>query len=145
MTLQSNTRKNDNEWRTARKAQRYRMEWFLSFPTLNDEDFCRKLDIILSSGKLSYGSLLMFGKRESVLGALPKFWIDYMEIPGDFYATALSCVLVLPETDIGNSHLNRSESRSENRSEKRHTGKIAVRRIEQSLINLSFASTDFQR
>ena len=63
---------------------------------------------------------------------------------GDFYATALSCVLVLPETDIGNSHLNRSESRSENRSEKRHTGKIAVRRIEQSLINLSFASTDFQ-
>ena len=112
---------------------------------MNDEDFCRKLNIVLSSGKLSYGSLLMFGKRESVLGALPNFWIDYMEIPGDFYATALSCVLVLPETDIGNSLLNRSESRSENRSEKRHTGKIAVRRIEQSLINLSFASTDFQR
>ena len=108
---------------------------------MNDEDFCRKLNIVLSSGKLSYGSLLMFGKRESVLGALPNFWIDYMEIPGDFYATALSCVLVLPETDIGNSLLNRSE----NRSEKRHTGKIAVRRIEQSLINLSFASTDFQR
>lgn len=60
----------------------------LSFPTLNDEDFCRKLNIILSSGKLSYGSLLMFGKRESVLDALPNFWIDYMEVPGDSYTTA---------------------------------------------------------
>lgn len=60
----------------------------LSFPTLGDEEFCRKLNIILSSGKLSYGSLLMFGKRESVLDALPNFWIDYMEVPGNSYATA---------------------------------------------------------
>lgn len=60
----------------------------LSYPTLDDEEFCRKLNIVLSAGKLSYGSLLMFGKRESVLGALPNFWIDYMEIPGDSYATA---------------------------------------------------------
>ncbi len=30
----------------------------------------------------------MFGKRESVLSALPNFWIDYMEIPGDSYTTA---------------------------------------------------------
>ena len=60
----------------------------LSFPTLNEKDFCRKLNIVLSSGKLSYGSLLMFGKRESVLNTLPNFWIDYMEIPGDSYATA---------------------------------------------------------
>lgn len=60
----------------------------LSFPTLNDEEFCRKLNIILSSGRLSYGSLLMFGKRESVLDALPNFWIDYMEVPGNSYATA---------------------------------------------------------
>uniref|UniRef100_UPI0025B6E4CD AlbA family DNA-binding domain-containing protein n=1 Tax=uncultured Muribaculum sp. TaxID=1918613 RepID=UPI0025B6E4CD len=29
----------------------------LSFPTLDDEEFCRKLNIVLSSGKLSYGSL----------------------------------------------------------------------------------------
>ena len=27
------------------------------FPTLDDEEFCRKLNIVLSSGKLSYGSL----------------------------------------------------------------------------------------
>lgn len=60
----------------------------LSFPTLNNEDFCRKLNIVLSSGRLSYGSLLMFGKRESVLNALPNFWIDYMEIPGNSYDTA---------------------------------------------------------
>lgn len=60
----------------------------LSFPTLNDEEFCRKLNIVLSSGRLSYGSLLMFGKRESVLDALPNFWIDYMEVPGNSYATA---------------------------------------------------------
>lgn len=60
----------------------------LSFPTLNNEEFCRKLNIVLSSGKLCYGSLLMFGKRESVLDALPNFWIDYMEVPGDSYATA---------------------------------------------------------
>ena len=45
----------------------------LSYPTLDDEEFCRKLNIVLSAGKLSYGSLLMFGKRESVLGALPNF------------------------------------------------------------------------
>lgn len=61
----------------------------LSYPTLNDEDFCSKLNIVLASGKLSYGSLLMFGKRDSVLKALPNFWIDYMEIPGASYNDAL--------------------------------------------------------
>ena len=30
----------------------------------------------------------MFGKRKSVLDALPNFWIDYMEVPGNSYATA---------------------------------------------------------
>lgn len=60
----------------------------LSFSSLNDGEFCRKLNIVLASGKLSYGSLLMFGKRESLLRALPNFWIDYMEVPGDSYATA---------------------------------------------------------
>lgn len=60
----------------------------LSFPNLGNEDFCRKLNIILSSGRLSYGSMLMFGKRESLLRALPNFWIDYMEIPGHSYTTA---------------------------------------------------------
>lgn len=60
----------------------------LSYPTLADEDFCRKLNIVLSTGRLSYGSLLMFGKRDSVLSAIPNFWIDYMEVPGESYASA---------------------------------------------------------
>lgn len=60
----------------------------LSYPNLSDRDFCSKLNIVLASGKLSYGSLLMFGKRDSVLKALPNFWIDYIEIPGDSYGAA---------------------------------------------------------
>ena len=60
----------------------------LSYPNLNDRDFCSKLNIVLASGKLSYGSLLMFGKRDSVLKAVPNFWIDYIEIPGESYGNA---------------------------------------------------------
>lgn len=61
----------------------------LAYPTLDDHDFCSKLNIVLASGKLSYGSLLMFGKRDSILKVLPNFWIDYMEIPGPSYSKAL--------------------------------------------------------
>ncbi len=61
---------------------------FMSYPTLDDEAFCTKLNIILASGKLSYGGLLMFGKKDSVLKTLPNFWIDYMEIPGVSYGDA---------------------------------------------------------
>lgn len=60
----------------------------LSYPNLNDEDFCKKINIVLGSGKLSYGSLLMFGKRDSILRVLPTFWVDYMEIPGESYSEA---------------------------------------------------------
>ncbi len=60
----------------------------LSYPNLDDEAFCRKINIVLGSGKLSYGSLLMFGKRDSILRVLPNFWLDYMEIPGDSYSDA---------------------------------------------------------
>ena len=34
----------------------------LAYPTMDDRDFCSKLNIVLASGRLSYGSLLMFGK-----------------------------------------------------------------------------------
>ena len=61
----------------------------LSYPTLDDEAFCKKINIVLSSGKLSYGSLLMFGKRDAILRAVPNFWLDYMEIPGDSYSSAI--------------------------------------------------------
>jgi len=60
----------------------------LSYPNLDDEAFCKKINIVLGSGKLSYGSLLMFGKRDSILRVLPNFWLDYMEIPGDSYSEA---------------------------------------------------------
>lgn len=60
----------------------------LSFPSLDDGEFCKKLNIVLSSGRLTYGSLLMFGKRSSVLSVLPNFWIDYMEVPGRSYTDA---------------------------------------------------------
>ena len=60
----------------------------LSYPSLDDEAFCKKINIVLGSGKLSYGSLLMFGKRDSILRVLPNFWLDYMEIPGDSYSDA---------------------------------------------------------
>lgn len=60
----------------------------LSYPDLSDKDFCSKMNIVLMSGKLSYGSLLMFGKRDSVLRYLPNFWIDYIEIPGNSYTDA---------------------------------------------------------
>ncbi len=61
----------------------------LSYPTLDNEDFCKKINIVLGSGRLSYGSLLMFGKRDSILKVLPNFWLDYMEIPGNSYNDAL--------------------------------------------------------
>jgi len=60
----------------------------LSYPNLDDEVFCKKINIVLGSGKLSYGSLLMFGKRDSILRVLPNFWLDYMEIPGKSYSDA---------------------------------------------------------
>ncbi len=60
----------------------------LAYSGLNIESFCKKLNIISSNGHLTYGSLLMFGKRESVLAAIPNFWIDYMEVPGESYTDA---------------------------------------------------------
>lgn len=61
----------------------------LSYPTLDDESFCKKINIVLGSGKLSFGSLLMFGKRDAILRVAPNFWLDYMEIPGDSYSNAI--------------------------------------------------------
>lgn len=60
----------------------------LAYSGLDTESFCRKLNIISTTGHLTYGSLLMFGKRESVLAAIPNFWIDYMEVPGKSYSDA---------------------------------------------------------
>ena len=60
----------------------------LAYPELDAESFCKKLNIVTAAGRLTYGSLLMFGKRDSVLASIPNFWIDYMEVPGVSYSGA---------------------------------------------------------
>lgn len=72
----------------------------MSFPGATEKSFCEKLNIVLSSGHLSYGSLLMFGKRESIMRVLPNFWIDYIEIPGTSYSNSVQRYTYrMPEQD----------------------------------------------
>ncbi len=59
------------------------------YNNLGDEAFCKKIGICSNTtGELSYGSLLMFGKQDSIRAAMPNFWVDYIEIPGISVATA---------------------------------------------------------
>ena len=58
-----------------------------AFKNSPDEEFC-KLTRITKNGMLTYASLLMFGKRESILEHFDNFWVDYIEIPGDSIAEA---------------------------------------------------------
>lgn len=60
----------------------------LSYNDLSDKDFCKKIGILTKQERLTIGSLLMFGKRDSVVGICPNFWIDYIEIPGTSYNDA---------------------------------------------------------
>ena len=46
------------------------------------EKFCEKTGIA-KKGKLTYGGLLMFGKRDEIQYHVNNFWIDMLEIPGD--------------------------------------------------------------
>ena len=63
------------------------------------EDFCRTIGIT-KKGSLTYGSLLMFGKRDSVQLHVSNFWIDYLEIPGNNYSEAVSRYTYrMPEQD----------------------------------------------
>lgn len=57
------------------------------FNSLNDEDFCARVGITYNS-ELTYGSLLMLGKWQSVRQYVRNFWIDYIEIPGTSFADA---------------------------------------------------------
>lgn len=70
-----------------RRVQQFNSEFV--YNNLNDEDFCRKIGITVD-GCLTYGSLLMFGKRDSVQKIANNFWIDYIEIPGTSYDNAVS-------------------------------------------------------
>lgn len=60
----------------------------LSYNDLSDKDFCKKIGILTKQERLTIGSLLMFGKRDSVTSICPNFWIDYIEIPGTSYNDA---------------------------------------------------------
>lgn len=54
---------------------------------LPDEEFLEKLGV-LSGKKVTYGGLLVFGTEDTLAHAIPKFKIDYLEIPGKSYEDA---------------------------------------------------------
>ena len=57
------------------------------YAQLPTDEFCEKVGIA-KEGVLTYGGLLMLGKRDSVQRHVPNFWIDYIEIPGLSYRDA---------------------------------------------------------
>ena len=59
----------------------------LPFNQLEFNDFCDQTGIS-DNGILTYGGLLMFGKRTVIVKQIRHFWIDYREIPGNSYEDA---------------------------------------------------------
>lgn len=59
----------------------------LPYNNLSDVDFFEKLGITVD-GTLTYGGLLMLGKRDFIQKKFIDFWVDYLEIPGTSYADA---------------------------------------------------------
>ena len=57
------------------------------YAQLPTDEFCEKVGIA-KEGVLTYGGLLMLGKRDSVQKHVPNFWIDYIGIPGLNYRDA---------------------------------------------------------
>lgn len=89
---------NLNSLQTYRRRVEQYNDNFL-YNSLSDKDFCDKLSI-LKDDCLTYGSLLMFGKRDSVRKNIGNFWIDYIEIPGISYKEALTRYTYrMPEQD----------------------------------------------
>jgi ATP-dependent DNA helicase RecG len=69
------------------------------YKELPNDEFCDAVGITVD-GKLTYGSLLMFGKRKAVQYHVPNFWIDYIEIPGNSYNEAVARYTYrMPELD----------------------------------------------
>lgn len=69
------------------------------YKDLPHEEFCNAIGIT-SDGMLTYGGLLMFGKRESVQRYVSNFWIDYLEIPGTTISNATARYTYrMPELD----------------------------------------------
>ncbi len=77
---------NPNSFHTYRRTVQTHNDELL-YNKLTDEEFCEKLSLTVG-GALTYGSLLMFGKRDSIQRVLHNFWIDYIEIPGISYRDA---------------------------------------------------------
>ena len=54
---------------------------------LPNDEFCEKVGIV-KEGVLTYGGLLMLGKRDSVQKHVSNFWIDHIEVPGTNFRDA---------------------------------------------------------
>lgn len=59
----------------------------LPFNKMPLEQFCEEIGIT-DNGELTYGGLLTFGKRSTIIKSIRHFWIDYREIPGQSYEDA---------------------------------------------------------
>lgn len=68
-----------------RRIQQYNEN--LVYNDLDDNEFCKKVGIT-HQGKMTYGGLLMLGKRDSIREHIGNFWIDFIEIPSDSYSNA---------------------------------------------------------
>lgn len=68
-----------------RRIQEFNHEF--AYNNLDDKTFCQKTGITYNN-QLTYGSLLMLGKRDVVQSIIHNFWIDYIEIPGTSYQDA---------------------------------------------------------
>lgn len=68
-----------------RRIQEFNNEF--AYNNLDDKTFCQKIGITYND-QLTYGSLLMLGKRDVVQSIIHNFWIDYIEIPGTSYQDA---------------------------------------------------------
>lgn len=68
-----------------RRLQDFNSE--LEFNSLGYNEFCERTGIS-DNGVLTFGGLLTFGSRKSIIKHLRHFWIDYREIPGSSYDDA---------------------------------------------------------
>lgn len=68
-----------------RRLQGFNSE--LEFNSLGLDEFCERTGIS-DNGVLTFGGLLTFGCRNSIVEHLRHFWIDYREIPGTSYEDA---------------------------------------------------------
>ena len=59
------------------------------YNTLTDKEFLEKLGII-QDNKITFAGLLLFGKEDNLIEAMPNYRIEYLEIPGTSYEDAVT-------------------------------------------------------